>query len=478
MPYSKKTRLSDIKIQKFSRRGNGVGHYIGADGSFSDAEISYGIPGELIRSSLEKKRGKWTGHIEEIIEASPHRISPKCIHFGSCGGCRWQQISYEAQLKFKESIVKELFEPLLPPGIQMRPIIGDITAWNYRNKMEFTFSSDLNRQKYLGLIMDSSKGKVLNLSECHLVNSWFVEGVKAVKQWWDQSPLDAFNMRRNTGFLRTLTLREGMKSGDRMVILMVSRASYLQEDLNDFVMAVRNAIEPVSSDSKLSIFLRIQQSAKGETTTMYDMLLYGTSHIREELDIQAVPNKETTTFKFVVSPSSFFQPNIRQAEKFFSLALQLAEINENSIIYDLFCGTGTLGICASRTAKKVIGIEISSEATSDAIKNVELNNCQNVMIFSGAVRHVLKKIMLENEIPPPDILFIDPPRPGLDPEALQQVIQLNAHTILFISCNPETQASNIAELMKHGYAIKVIQPFDQFPQTMHIENLIILIKTQ
>ncbi len=477
MTYSKKKRVADVQIEKLSIKGNGVGQFERLDGTVSEAEISFAIPGDSIRSSLGKKRGKWVGSIEDIIQPSSSRIDPKCVHFGVCGGCRWQQMSYEQQLKTKESIVKNIFSPIVNDDSKIRSIIGCENIWAYRNKMEFTFSTDINRNKYLGLIMDSSKGRVLNLSECHLVNSWFMDAVKAIRLWWEASNLDAYHLTRNTGSLRTLILREGIHTGDRMVMLTVSGNpdfALSKHDMESFVAAIRAAIEPASFTSKLSIFVRIQQIAKGMSTNFYEMLLYGPDHIEETLDIRIDPDGPPTTFKFVVGPSVFFQPNPRQAERFYSLALQLAKIRENTVVYDLFCGTGTLGICASKMAKAVIGIEISPEAASDARQNAKLNDAQNVTIYSGAVRHMLNQI--QEKSLSPDVVLLDPPRAGLDPEAMRQLIQLNPPTILFISCNPQTQAVNVKELIQNGYHVEVIQPFDQFPQTVHIENLILLKK--
>ncbi len=471
-----------MKIEKFSNKGNGLGKFQKKDGSFSQAEISFAIPGDSIDAELVGKRGgKWIGCIKEILQASPDRIQPKCIHFGLCGGCRWQQMAYATQLRYKEGIIKEVFKPILPPDFEIKPIVSCIPEWNYRNKMEFTFSSDLKGHKYLGLIQDSSKGKVLNLTECHLVNGWFVNTLKTVRKWWEESNLDAYHMRRNTGSLRTLILREGIKTGDRMVMLTVSgNADFAltNDQIQSFVTCIRSSVEGTSFNSKLSIFLRIQQIHQGVPTNFYEMPLYGPEYINEHLEIRIDPEKAPMSFNFVISPSSFFQPNTMQAEKFYSLALQLAKINENTVIYDLYCGTGTLGICASKVAKQIIGIELSSEAALDAKQNVLLNNCQNVTIISGAVRHVLKQILEEGEIPPPDIVIIDPPRIGLDPVALDQLIKLNPPIILFISCNPYAQAKNVANLLQHGYKVDDMQPFDPFPHTMHIENLVLLRKVK
>ncbi|MBN9377537.1 MAG: 23S rRNA (uracil-5-)-methyltransferase RumA [Chlamydiales bacterium 38-26] len=478
MTYSKKARFADVKIDKFSNKGNGCGQFSRVDGSTSDAEVAFTIPGDYVHAELfSKKRGKWQGQMERVIEPSSDRIDPKCKHFGVCGGCRWQQMSYSTQLKYKEALVRDLFAPYLLSDTIFYPIEGSALEWNYRNKMEFSFSSDLNRNKYLGLIKNSSKGRVLNLTECHLVNPWFMDTVQTVRDWWEASQLEAYHMHKNTGSLRTLILREGMKTGDRLVMLTVSgNPDYAlqRHHLESFVSTLHQVAEPKTLNSKLNIFLRIQQVAQGMTTNFYEMLLYGSDYIEEHLEILMSPEETPVRFRFKISPSAFFQPNVSSAERFYSLAIQLSGINDQTVIYDLFCGTGTLGICASKKAKQVIGIELSPEAALDARQNAILNKCDNVTILSGAVRHVLSQISEEKKLPAPDVVFIDPPRSGLDPNALQQVIDLNPKKILFISCNPSTQAANISELIKAGYKIKAIQPFDQFPQTFHIENVVLL----
>lgn len=480
MSYSKKKRFADVTINEFSSNGNGLGQFKNDDGEFLDAEISFAIPGDLIRSKLlNKKRRQWQGQIEEIIQPSKDRIIPKCKHFGICGGCRWQQMSYEAQLRYKESVVRELFTPLVPSDGEIRPIVRSVSEWKYRNKMEFTFSSDLNRNKYLGLIMDSSKGKVVSLSECHLANDWFIETVKAVKLWWEESTLDAYNMWRNSGSLRTLTLREGVNTNDRMIMLTVSgnpEFALSKNHLNTFVDIIRQSTELKPSEGKLSIFVRIQQVEKGMATNFYDMPLYGPRYLEEKLNIQVDLKKPPIPLIFKVSPTSFFQPNPRQAELFFSIALQIAGVNENTVVYDLFCGVGTLGICAAKYAKRVIGIELSPEAAWDARQNIDLNGCKNMTILTGAVRHVLKDINDIDQQLVPDVAFVDPPRAGLDPTAMKELKRLNPNSILFISCQPKNQAANVMELISYGYKIKTVQPVDQFPQTNHIENMVYLVR--
>lgn len=471
------SRSIELEIVELSKKGNGIGFFENAEGKKYSVEVPFAIPGDFLRTLLLRKRsGVYQGRMEQLIKPSPQRIQPRCIHFGACGGCRWQQVSYAQQLRYKEDIVRSIFLPLLPPSQDILPIIACDSPWHYRNKMEFSFSQDINQRKFLGLVLESGKGKVLNVTECHLVNSWFVDSLNAVRSWWQESGLEAFHMRSNKGCLRTLTIREGKRSGDRLVMLTVSgNPDYAmnKHQLQTFVGYLRDAIEP-ADPSNLSIFLRIQQTAEGMSTNFYEMLLHGPDHIRESLHIQVDPSMPPVSLNFTISPTAFFQPNTQQAEQIYSVALQMVKIPENGIVYDLYCGTGTLGICAAKHAKEVIGIEISPESALDATANAARNELTNVTIISGAVRHVLPQLASNKQLP--DLVMVDPPRPGLDPEAMKHVINLGAPKILYISCNPRTQAENIAQFIENGYCIEAVQPVDQFPQTPHIENIVVLSK--
>lgn len=475
------SRVAEIKVLEFSKKGNGLGTFENLNGNICHAEIPFAIPGDTVKATLIRKRGGiYLGKLEEILQPSSNRIDPRCIHFGVCGGCRWQQIPYESQLKDKEDFVRNAFGKMLTPDVDFRPILACDPPWHYRNKMEFSFSSDVNKRKFLGLVMDSSKGRVFNLMECHLTNRWFADAVKAVRTWWHETDLDSYHITSNKGSLRTLTLREGQRTGDRMAMLTVSgNADYAlnKQHLESFVAFLRDAIEPLNPSSNLSIFLRIHQIAKGMSTNFYEMLLYGPDHIREILQIKVEPDEKPLSLTFTVSPAAFFQPNTRQAEQLYSKALQMAKIPKDAVVYDLYCGTGTLGICVAKKAKQVIGIEISPESALDARTNATRNGFENVTILSGAVRHVLHQMSLENRFLKPDVVMVDPPRPGLDAEALKQLLELTPPKILYVSCNPVTQAANIAELIANGYQIESMQPIDQFPHTSHIENIVVLNKT-
>lgn len=469
---------SEVLIDRFNKKGNGLGTT--ADEARRAVEVPFAIPGDKVQAMLRRKKGGIVqGQLEQVLSPSPLRIAPRCLHFASCGGCRWQQLAYGDQLKLKQEYIESLFLPLLPDHVEAGPIVPCDPCWQYRNKMEFTFSSDAAGNKYLGLIMDSSRGKVLNLTECHLVNPWFVDAIKAARGWWDESGLSAYYPPGDKGSLRTLTVREGWSSGDRMVMLTVSgNPTYAlnRHQLDSFIAYMRDAVEPVDPERRLSLFLRIQQAVKGEETSFYEMQLYGPDHLRERLSIQDEAAASPVELAFDVSPSAFFQPNTGQAQKLYSLALQMLNIPSGSVVYDLYCGTGTLGICAARRAKQVIGVEISPESSLDARTNATKNGLSNIQIFTGAVSEVIGAIQKEKSLPSPDVVMVDPPRVGLDPVSIEHLAAFASSKILYISCNPATQVGNVKELIEKGYEIESLRPVDQFPHTVHIENIVVLRK--
>lgn len=473
--YKPKPTLQ-VSISEFSKKGNGLGEGKNAEGASFKVEVPFTLPGDIVMANLRTKRGGvYSSKLQEILTPAINRIKPRCVHFAACGGCRLQHLSYDEQLAKKEAMVRDYFKDLITPEVTFYPIVACESPWQYRNKMEFSFSQDTEGKKYLGLVLDGGKGRVLNLTECHLVNPWFMAALKAVNQWWHESDLQAYNMHKNTGSLRTLTVREGLSTQDRMIMLTVSGNpdfALHRHHLEGYVAFLRSAIEPMDPSIKLSIYLRIQQIAKGMPTNFYEMHLHGSDTIRETLHIKTEPNRQAEPITFNISPSAFFQPNTRQAEKLYSLALQHAAVPNDAVAYDLYCGTGTLGICMSKKAKQVIGVEISPESSLDARENAKYNKIDNFTVFTGPVSDILKT----KSLPKADIILVDPPRPGLDAEALKQIAALNSPKIVYISCNPATQATNIADLVALGYKLETVQPVDQFPQTLHIENIAVLTK--
>jgi 23S rRNA (uracil1939-C5)-methyltransferase len=453
---------AEAPVQNFSIKGYGVALLDRGVEVPWEFEVAHTLPGDRIRFEItRKKRSPKKGRLLEILAPSPDRVEPRCAHAKTCGGCCWQQLAYPAQLKQKEDRVKKSFS-----GHRVHPIIPSDSPYGYRNKMEFTFSENRAGTRFLGLMIAQAEPYVFNVSECHLASSWFSSVLCAVRVWWEGSALKAYYPPADQGTLRYLTLREGVRTGQKMAVLNVSgnpEFAPTRADLDAFTAAVRSALP---ENEPIAIFLRIHQAKKGKPTQFFEMHLFGPDHIIEELRLT-----EQTLF-FKISPISFFQPNTLQAEKLYNAALEM--VKGASVVYDLYCGTGTLGMGAARVAKQVIGIELSPEAVIDAQENLARNGIQNVSIHQGDVGQILTQLMGQPDFIRPDAVIVDPPRAGLEPLALHHLKTLLPKKIIYISCNPLTQSENVKELLKVGYRICQIQPVDQFPHTYHIENICLL----
>ena len=377
-------------------------------------------------------------------------IEPKCPHFGQCGGCKYQHIAYDEQLTQKEAFVRSLF------GREVDPILACEPAWHYRNKMEFSFSQAKSGEKFLGLMR--KKGRVENIDTCFLTNPWFIDVLKDVREWFKASELTAYYPPTDRGSLRTLTVREGVHTGEKMVVLLVSgnpEYALSEQRIQDFIDAV-GEVE--------ALLLRKQIIAKKTPTRFEERLLYGKEVIHEKMHDGA-----GCAYTFRIRAASFFQPNTTQAQALYQLALKCAQLKEDETVFDLYCGTGTLGIFASKQVKQVMGIEIVPEMVQDAQENLKLNNVPNMQVIEGDVG----KIDFSER---PTTIIIDPPRSGLSPQAIKYLIELAPEKILYISCNPVTQAKNCQELEDDGYQIERLAPVDQFPHTPHIESIAFLRK--
>lgn len=477
MEFFNKPQTIEIKIDSLSKKGNGLGILQRPHATPVNVEVPFTMPGDVVEVSLLRKYGNTVKvRLENILSPSPNRIQPRCVHFSICGGCRFQHIPYAKQLIEKETLVRNCFEGMLDTKSVFYPIIESPQPWQYRNKSDYSFSNDISGEKYLGLVMESRKGKVFNISECHLGQPWFINVVKAVKQWWDGSDVVAYQLYKDIGTLRSLTLREGLRTGDRMVILTVSGNPEYElpsHDLDNFVACVREAIGPMSPSSYLSIFLRIQTVGSGMATNFYDRCLFGQDHIREYLHLRLENDAQATPVLFQIGPSTFFHHNVFQAESFFSIVHKLAKIPSESIIYQLYSGLGTLGFYFAKDAKEIISVELSPESAEQAQRIAKLNGYQNIRVVSGAVRNVLSD-QFHQKLPLPDAILLSPPRPGVDPKVLITIGKLSASKIVYVSSNPFTQANDVAVLLKYGYRIESVQPADHFPMTAHVENVVVL----
>ncbi|MBJ7449774.1 MAG: 23S rRNA (uracil(1939)-C(5))-methyltransferase RlmD [Parachlamydiales bacterium] len=444
---------ADITIEGFLEKGEAFGTYSAPNRLPATVSVRGAMVGETVRVQLFRKRkGTYDAKLLDVLEPSKVRQKPRCIHFGQCGGCMWQHIPYEEQLNIKSDRINALF-PYAKDKI--KPIIGCDTPWNKRNKMEFSFG----KFDSLGLYRAKSSGHIIDLNECHLCPEWFLIALNEARNWQKQHALPHYHPSSNGGLLRTLTLRHGFRTNEKMIILTVAGdKDFPQIAWDDFSHRMKKNFPDAA------IFIRRHILAKGIPTRFEEIALTEKTTLIEKL---VLPNQE---LNFTLSPMSFFQPNPSQAEQLYALALDMLELKGDETLYDLFCGTATLSLFAAQRVKKVIGVELNPEAVQDARRNAQDNTLPNVTIIEADVAK-----FLEDE-PSIDCVLIDPPRCGLGPKAVEWLIKAHPKKILYISCNPYTQATDCLEFKKAGYKIQSIQPVDQFPNTAHCENIILLSK--
>lgn len=463
-----------LEVHSLNHEAEGIAHYAPPGKMPSIVNIPFTSANEIVKVRLLKKRaGIYASRLLEVQRPSSTRIAAACRHFGDCGGCKLQHLPYTDQLVHKQTLIENLFKPFMEAGALVLPILAASSPWRYRNKMEFSFMKTSQGECRLGLFQAKSCGWVTNLVECHLSPSWFSEALDIARQWREEKQLIPYYARKDTGSLRTLTLREGVHSKDRMVILTVSGHPDFQvssEEIQDLVVRLTGQLD--SPSTQLSVHLCKHVIAKGIPSKFIYEHLHGPKMIREELSISIHGTCQKLTFK--ISPRSFFQPNTLQAELLYRTAVQMAGIHSQSVVYDLYCGTGTLGMFASKTAKEVIGIELNPEAIADAYQNIKENQISNMRLIQGDVGQILTSC--GKELPTPDIVIVDPPRAGLDPKAIENLLLFNPKQIIYISCNPLSQVKNVKEFIEAGYQLKAVQPVEQFPHTHHIENIAILEK--
>lgn len=429
------------------------------------------VPGDVVNVQVRKSKSKYfEGDVAEIITPSEFRVAPKCQHFGVCGGCKWQNLSYEKQLDIKND---EVYNNIKRIGgfenFESMPILGAEEQYFYRNKMEFSFSDakwltleeinsgeSIDNKNALGFHIPGMWSKILDLNECWLQEAPSNQIRLAVKKFADENGLDYFDVKEQSGFLRTLMLRQN-SMGEWMVLFQLYREEKENREklfnflLKNFVQikTLVYAINPKQNDSIYDLDVQIY---------------HGEGYIMEEMD----------GLRFKIGPKSFFQTNYQQALNLYRKTLEFAEITENDVVYDLYTGTGTIAQYVARTAKHVIGIESVPEAIEAAKEHAKLNGLENCEFYCGDMKDVFTEEFLANH-PPADVLITDPPRDGMHAKVVAQILNLAPKKIVYVSCNSATQARDMALLADHYTLIKIL-PVDMFPQTHHVENIALLIR--
>ena len=417
------------------------------------------IPDQKVLVKINKVKKKYAeGYKIETIDKSEDEIDPSCDHFKYCGGCTLQQMDYKKQLYYKEKQTHEIFNKIGEINNPLiNPIINCEKIFFYRNKMEYTFSGNpwfISDESYddivLGLHVPKRFDKILNINKCYINDNIFNDILKISKKCSIENNMIPYDVVKHTGFLRFLVIRIGIYTNEVMVNLVT--AGYKPNIIKPLVDELIDKIPSITS------IINTINTKKNNTASGNSILIYGKEYITEKIG----------DLNFKISSNSFFQTNSYQVKKLYDYIVKAADLTKNDIIYDLYCGTGTIGIYLANYVKHVYCIEIVEDAIIDAKHNAEINNIKNINFYCGDLKDILNSELMDN-IEKPDTIIVDPPRPGLNPKALKKIIKLKPKKIIYVSCNPSTMARDIEILENENYYITDLQPIDMFPHTPHIE---------
>jgi 23S rRNA (uracil1939-C5)-methyltransferase len=391
----------------------------------------------------------------EVIVAGPQRVAAPCAHYPACGGCRFQDLAYEAQLAAKEQWVADSLQRLAgltdPP---LEPIIGAASQFGYRNKMEYSFTTH-DDVPTLGLHRAGRWDEVLEIEKCWLTSDLGNAIRNRMREWAREEKLVAYDQATQEGYLRHLVVREGRNTGQALVQLVTARGERFDRE---------RLIEVLTEFPEVKSIHWTVNRGVAEVTNLPTELLWGEDAIEEEIG----------GLRFRVRPNAFLQTNTEMAERLYAIARDLAALEGGETVYDLYCGIGTIGLSMASSALTVWGIEISEESVACAIENQELNGVGNTAFFAGNVGEVLRE--LRDRAGDPDVVVVDPPRAGLAGKALKRLGEIGAPRVVYVSCNPTTLAGDLKRLSDdYGYRLVSAQPVDMFPHTPHVECAALLV---
>ena len=427
------------------------------------------IPGDIVDIKVIRKRKKYLeGRVVKFHQYSPDRIEPLCIHFGICGGCKWQHLPYNLQLKYKGKQVRDNLIRIGKIDIpEINPIIGSSEIFMYRNKLEYTFSNKrwltkeevnsgakFEKEDALGFHIPGLFDKVLDIEECHLQPEPSNSIRNTVRQYAHENNLQFFDLREQKGFLRNIVIRNSLDGKVMVIVVFFHDDVEKRNGLLDFL---------ASEFPQINSLIYVINAKKNDSLNDQEPILYkGEDHLVEEMD----------GLKFRIGPKSFYQTNTRQALELYRTAKDFAGLTGKEIVYDLYSGTGTIANYISAFAGKVIGIEYVEEAVHDAIINSEINGISNTHFFAGNMKDVLSEAFFASN-GKPDVIITDPPRAGMHEDVIKIIMEAASERIVYISCNPSTQSRDI-QLLSDTYYVAGIQPVDMFPHTHHVENVVLL----
>jgi 23S rRNA (uracil1939-C5)-methyltransferase len=436
--------------------------------------VPYVVPGDVVDLQVKRKKNHYAEAVAvKLHEKSPMRAEPFCEHYGVCGGCKWQCLAYADQIRYKQ---KQVYDNLTRIGKielpEISPIIGSEKTMYYRNKLEFTFSNKrwlteeevkqdvkYEQMNAVGFHIPGAFDKVLAIEKCWLQDDISNQIRNAIRDYAYEHQYAFFNLRTQEGMLRNMMVRTS-STGELMVLLQCKIVNDEElEKMKELLQFVADKFPQITS------LLYVVNNKCNDTIGDLDVCVFkGKDHIFEEME----------GLRFKVGPKSFYQTNSEQAYNLYKVARDFAGLTGNELVYDLYTGTGTIANFVSRQAKKVIGIEYVPEAIEDAKVNSELNGIKNTLFYAGDMKDILTEDFIRTH-GRPDVIITDPPRAGMHGDVIQVILAAEPERIVYVSCNPATQARDL-QLLDVKYKVKAVQPVDMFPHTHHVENVVLLEK--
>jgi 23S rRNA (uracil1939-C5)-methyltransferase len=443
----------ELEVESLAYGGNGVARLNGFV-----VFVRRGLPGDRVRARVTKvKRNHAEALATEVVVGGPNRVDAPCDHYPACGGCRFQDLAYEAQIAAKHDQVRDALQRI--GGLRelpLEPIVPAEEVFHYRNKLEYSFTQT-PAGPALGFHKAGRWDEVLEIERCWLTTDLGNAIRNAVRDWARAEHLEPYDQEHQTGYLRHLVVREGRNTGQALVMLVTAPGERFERD--EFIDVLRRFPEVRSIHWAVN-------DTPAEVTNLPSTLLWGEEAIEEEL----------LGLRFRIRPNAFLQTNTRMAERLYTLAREAAALTGDETVYDLYCGTGTIGLTLARDALTVWGVEVSEESVACAIENAELNGIANAAFYAGEVGGSVEELAERAGLP--DVVVVDPPRAGLSGKAVRRIGRLEPKRVVYVSCNPTTLAGNVKELVRDwGLELQRVTPVDMFPHTPHVEAVALLTRS-
>jgi 23S rRNA (uracil1939-C5)-methyltransferase len=417
--------------------------------------VARGLPGDRVRARVTKfKRRFAEAQAVARLAPGPGRVEPRCAHFGVCGGCAWQDLDYAEQVRHKHGQVVDALRRIGGfEGIEPEPMIPAEDLFGYRNKVEYSWSAGPDGPR-LGYHRLGRWDRLIGVDHCHIASDASNDVRRAFERWATELGLAAYDGRSGDGYLRHLVVREGGGTGELLAMLVTAPGD----------VPGGERLAELVPDSVVGVVHAVNQGVAEVSAGLEQILLFGRDRFTERIG----------GLEFAVTAGAFMQTNTVMAERLYALAIELAGLRPDDVVWDLYCGAGAIGLLAAPHARAVYGIEISEESIAGARENAARNAIRNAEFVAGDVAKSVRPLL--ERVPKPDVVFVDPPRAGLTPKAVRRVLELAPDRLVYVSCNPTTFAPNARQLVDGGYTLETVRPLDMFPHTPHIECVARLVR--